>query len=253
MVEDKHFDPWMTLGIHTRMNFSEYEMKVLARYDFPLGKEGTTQCTDPTNEVLINSTTECMFAADQSGAHILDVSKFQVRNDGGGWQDKHPKGCFKDVCDKKGGVCYFDNLKAGGMPTGTITGTPICQRPRFVKAPAGTNGQCGQVAPKSPGAYQALQDEFLCRVAGTLFGGADAQEFRVGILNASQHLDHPLGCFVDTADGITYYNPPSELSSKIPSTGVRGIQICNVSAVTSWSNRFNGTASWSKQYIKKDD
>lgn len=243
MVQEKHkTHPWVTLNVHTKLNLTQAELEDLSRYDWPAGQAGTNHCSNPSNEVLLQSVSECMFAGEQSGAHVPPTQQFEITNDGAGWQDMHPKACFKTTCNDSSTGCYYYNLKAGGMPSGdasgTITGTPICRRPRFLKATAGTTGKCGEAAQPN-GGYQALEDESLCRVAGTLLGLADGYEFRVGILNASQKLEHPVGCFIDSRDNKTYYNERTGIHSSSASYSTRtnlvGTQICNVSSVTRWT------------------
>jgi hypothetical protein len=225
--------PRMAFGVSTRLNLTDATLMELARYDFPLGEQGTNDCTHPDNEIFIDSPTECMFAADQSGAEVLDLSKFEIHNYGE-WQDRHPKGCFKDAChEAANGICYFYNLKAGGKPTGPISGTPICQRPRFLFAEKDTNGRCDKVGGSGAGGYEAVMDENLCLMEGPLLGRADAPQVRAGIFNATNHLLHPAGCFLDETTNLTYYNPPVA-GLTVPATGVTGIQVCNVTSVTTW-------------------
>lgn len=238
MVQQKHkTHPWVTLNVHTKLNLTQEMLEDLSRWDWPPGQEGTNLCSNPSNEVLMQSVSECMFAGEQSGATVLETARFEIGNDGG-FQDIHPKACFKTNCSESSAGCYYYNLKAGGMPSGTIEGTPICRRPRFLKAAAGTNDKCGEVAEPS-GGYQVLEDEFLCSVAGTLFGEPEAPQDRVGILNASQKLEHPVGCFIDPRDNRTYYNARTSLHTSSSTYSARtdlvGIQICNVSSVTKWT------------------
>jgi hypothetical protein len=176
--------------------------------DFPLGKENKDECKGADKRIL--DRTQCHESArqnkgDDKQAFLLDSNWFNV----------HPEGCFAEACDAAkvnatehpdanftgyGGLCYYFN-PTGFPPHGTITGTPVCERAKFLNATQKdiNVGGCHE-------GYERIYNEFTCHKVGGCLSDPDADEFRVGIKNFSQHFDFPRGCFI-ADDGEVYYNP----------------------------------------------
>lgn len=228
-------------------NFTSAELAKLAaqfcNYDFPLGSKDTNFCTDPSKSMIhivdALDPTMCIEAAIQSGASAGHHDFMIPQGTTDRWEYKRPAGCFAAKCGASStthDTCYYWNGVACTLNTNdTITpacpkdvaGTPVCQRPRHLYGAQDAQGGC-------PDGYQVIEDEETCRSSATCLGHMPSSEFRVGVHNASKHLDHPEGCFIVEEDGhnMTYFNPSSALGK---GTNVKGKTICNVSSTVSWS------------------
>jgi len=208
--------------------------------DYPLGNEGTCDCADSANHQIILQEEMCVQAAFEAGVST-PLGSFRLQPE---WTNHHPKGCFKDTCssDPKG-QCYFFN-PIGNLPAqcaGTthllngdaapqVTGVPVCRRAKYLNGTADTNGGC-------PDQYGVIMNENNCSEAATCLGDGTGSEFRVDVLNESQHDHYPLGCFVNSGpgqDGKVYFNAPlaGRSTTANPPTNPLGTPICNVTVRT---------------------
>jgi hypothetical protein len=197
--------------------------------DFPVGLDKTSNCTNGgvNNEILIDGESMCQQAAEEAGARIVD-GKFTIATWGDRqyWEPKRPMGCFKEACASGTGTCYYFNA-VGYWPTAIDGGQPICNRPKHVNGTKNVAGGC-------PAGYAVIDDEDTCRSAANCLQYTQADEFRIGTLNGSRHLDFVRGCFFDEeADGslTVYYNAETNLGD---CTTCKGTQICNVTSTVSW-------------------
>lgn len=202
----------------------EEDMAVeFCNYDFPVGRLDTNNCTDSSKHSLILQEGMCIEAARMAGAYTFH-DDFKLTSE---WYDKHPKGCFKYNCgEARNRICYFFNGD-GDWPTGPLKGEPICSRPRRLngtKDSPAADGGC-------PAGYEVIDHNETCSEAAKCMGYCQGTQFSIGVHNASHHLLHPRGCFIDDVDGCVYYNGPSHMGV---GTSVRGTPICNVSNVTAW-------------------
>merc|ERR1719171_1177465 len=98
-------------------------------YDFPLGKEGTNNCTENDKHALILQESMCIDAASESGATTSHDSFREPAE----WENKHPKGCFKYSCSEaSNNICYFYNGDGDWPHPLPVKGTPVCSRPRHL-------------------------------------------------------------------------------------------------------------------------
>lgn len=217
--------------------------------DYLLGEPHTNNCLRPSLEQLIDIA-ECRFAANQSGAH-LDEAAFEIDV---GYYQKHPKGCFKHVCcdpdttdcavrnPPAHNTCFFYNLVESPLPTSGVGadgkqilgGTPVCARRRFWSGGANSaiaGGGC-------PDNYEVIHNESSCRSAAKCNETIPDPHFLIGVKNASQHLDHPKGCFLDhTNVGSEYFfnEPKFFVEGATTPTTVQGTPMCIVKEKLSYS------------------
>lgn len=203
--------------------------------DFPVGNDDTSTCKETdatsiakgTDEKLIQSPTMCIFAGKQSGA---ETEHFNFQIDTSNLGNLRPKGCFKAACTTDSSkTCYFWN-NVDPIPSAPV-GTPICQRKKLVMATEKVEGT------GCPDRYQVIRNEDQCRTAATCMGYAPAVEFRIGIHNASKHLDYVSGCFLAGHNGthnvVQYNEVPSTMGT--PASGqVEGQNLCTVQHTTTW-------------------
>jgi len=204
-------------------------------YDFPMGEEETSLCTNVAGMCAMQRPEMCAFAATQSDATVNNTA-FKI---GSPWFDHHPKGCFKAQCSEAAnGVCFFWNNVANA-PTANITGAPVCWRPKYI---SGTPDSMGVDATDTTGAscsnnpdYKVIANETLCKsMTDFLPGHVLAPDFLVGtqpIVNASQHLDHPAGCFFLTnSAGLNelFFNDPVAAAVAGTAVSPKGTPLCTV-------------------------
>jgi len=204
------------------------EEQQFCRLDYPKGQDGTNNCIDGHDHILTENV--CRHAAKLSGAFAFQHAFLIAQAD----YPKHPLGCFAKPCPTGAKTCYYYN----GSPLDPdpqltdFAGMPVCRRPRFANGTSVPN----DVSNGCPAGYAAIMHEEACRSAakcqGIPVGGTDPDSgnFLVGTKNASQHRDHPIGCFI--LDGQVFFNFV-ETGFDDPDTPV-GIPICNVSATTTW-------------------
>lgn len=211
--------------------------------EYPLGKEGTSQCTEDHHNLIIDPEM-CMQAAKMTNARI-EFEHFEL---GEFWWDLQPKGCFAAPCEwSKGKMCYFYNPYSGpddpcegtgGAGTdanGTALsqdkvkcpGTPICFAPHYVNGTTNSNGLGNGTCQKG---YQVVKDEDTCRASASCQGFCTGADFNVGLTNGSQHLDHPVGCFINKDDGCFYWNEPARVALVGVPSNPKGIPVCNATA-----------------------
>lgn len=196
-------------------------------YDFVEGTPGTHKCVDASLHSHVGDRALCELAGTLSGATYTQAN-MQIES-----ADKI-KGCYKT---EAGGVTsyYFNNKEVPADPDATtLQGTPICSRARWwngTKDSAAKDGGC-------PDGYAVVIDEDTCHKAGRCEREADDEEFRVGLKNASVHLDHPVGCFFDNVKQEVFYNP-SRLNQGIGAppedSAVQGTPICNVTTTLNYA------------------
>jgi len=221
--------------VKTNTSIWDQDMAKLAQEECPVeffkGTENAKAC--PSQEFNMTQSM-CIYAAGRAGAgaHHDDFS-ITARAD----QEKRPFGCFKAKCRGSTEACYFFNEIADvSLITGTVEGTPICSKKRYEMGAANSNAEDGGCPTPTSGGYQVIDTERACLDAANCLGDRAAPEDRVGIKNASQHLDHPRGCFYDTVLKEVFYNPLSGLESARDRTKtVQGTPICNVSATIAWA------------------
>lgn len=205
------------------------EEQDLCRLDYPKGHEGTNDCSTGHDHILTERV--CRHAANQSGAFAYE-DDFIIN-----WTYylKRPLGCFAKQCPTGSKMCYYYNGSPADQPDTQLTdfaGTPVCRRPRFANGTSVPN----DVSNGCPTGYTAIMHEGACKSAAKCQGipvaGTDPESgnFLVGTQNASQHRDHPIGCFI--LDGQVYFNFV-ETGFGVPDTPV-GTPICHVAATTSW-------------------
>lgn len=242
-------------------------------FDYPAGVEGTCTCTHTGAagqwgaDDLILDQDECVIAAAEAGVSttILDqsVTPFAISSD---WEEKRPKGCFKQTCAEDANKnCYFYNpigntpakcegtaKLADGSAAPDVTGTPICKRPRFLY---GTNFSGASGFPSDggcPAEYGVIMDRQNCSDVAKCLGlppGPDDMPSNVELvtdLNQSRFDDFPMGCFINTGhnnfvQGKVYFNPPLEnwLNPKNPV----GQPICNVTVQQWWAASVHDVAN----------
>jgi len=193
-------------------------------FDFPLGADGTNNCTDTSLHNLIIEEALCMEAAEQAGENVTAKANFKI---GIHWEKEHPVGCFKNNG-------YWFNAN-GNWPPLPVTGSPVCSRPKHMNGTKDGNGGC-------PDGYEVIMDETTCRQSATCLGYPKATQFRTGEHNSSRKLDHPKGCWVDENDrqGTAYFN---EASAMGVGTHVEGTPICIVTVSTSAAAAAAATAT----------
>jgi len=215
----------------------ETEVERAADYcdvDFVLGIAASNDCAitsglNGVNHHLITTESMCKQAANEAGGLTqLDMSI------GSGYQNLRPKGCFQQPCsevepagDTMAGdthVCYFfnGNKETPGNGGATIIGTPVCHRMRYLNyiAPDTDTRDAG-----CPVGYRVILEDLPCRQVQNCLGDAPGDQFRVGLSNASQHLDYPLGCFIDKVDHKIYINEASQMGR---GTSITGTLLCKV-------------------------
>jgi len=210
----------------------------IGRFDFVLGQPNTNVCT-ATGHMKITENTQnstghiigkalCVAAAAQKGVHFTD----EEADDGE--EGNHPKGCFKADCDLFSSpatttthpVCFFYNPTGGVINVAGVTGTPVCSRPAFVHGNDDTQG----CKADDQSDYQVIDDEETCRTAAGILGThPTADEFRIGVHNASKHLDYVQGCFLNLDRNKVYFNAKSALGDGVAGQ-MKGRNICNVSS-----------------------
>lgn len=193
--------------------------------EYPLGRVDTSQCAEAHHNLIVDQEM-CAQAAEMSNAGV-DHDRFVLTEE---WWEAHPRGCFAWPCfpgaSSKSGMCYFFN-PVGDDPcrnsnsTHRCKGQPICYGVHYQNGTTNTNGGC-------PHGYQVLMDETKCLAAASCLGFCVGTQFRMGVANASQHMDHPEGCFIHEDEGCLYFNPPNELGK--PSRP-SGIPVCNATEV----------------------
>lgn len=205
--------------------------------DFALGAEGGCTCEDPANHQLIDKEDECAFAAGHAGVVapvVTGEAPFRLSSE---WYHYHPKGCFKDACkEDPQNICYFFNpigdepAQCAGnatlpgrpdVPAPQVTGQPVCQRPRYLNGTVNVNGGCPQDSK-----YAVIMNETACEDAALCLGYTKGAQFLVTHANQSRYDDFPLGCFINTNDGLAYYNP--QLVNWEPPKNPIGYNLCNV-------------------------
>jgi len=200
------------------------------------------------HEIMI-SPSMCIQAAQEAGASTDHNNWMTPVGQVGRAEFRVPKGCFKAACVQDATkVCFFYNAMeppdgsghfTPDPPSGDyvgrqtaeapiayagLTGTPVCHMPRWEFWDAGTDA-C------PAGGYALVDDDASCRLSTNCGIAALGYDERVGIHNASKHLDYVRGCFKDAAtkdaSGQVFYNGPSAMGE--PHAHARGIQICNAS------------------------
>jgi len=237
--------------------------------DYPKGVEKTNGCDQPADATTVHERVidplDCHHAAQLANAgnrhtkdHYLDNTgnshtyEFFLSSDGNHLRER-PSGCFAELCDQTEGstdttICYrFNDVEVTTYPdpVNITQGTPICTRPRFANGVSTPN----DVTNGCPKYYAPIMDTNLCKSAGECFGENEpGHPFNIGALNASQHDDHPIGCFWQrrvTVAGVggestggnetyVYYNPVETGFAVPKSPNPNSIPICNVTSVTTW-------------------
>jgi len=121
----------------------------------------------------------------------------------------------------------------GKCPGPTVTGQPVCSRPKFSEGAVNTNSDC-------PGGYGNILDETKCSRAAICLGHTPGTEIRTTFENQSEHDNFPRGCFIhssattDETDAagntvtkkMVYFNP--ELTNWDVPASPHGTPICAV-------------------------
>lgn len=206
--------------------------------DFVMGTDNDVTCTDTDNHTLVTAKDDCIEAASRSGATTNDDTLKMNSSD----QAVSPTGCFKRACSSTdSSICYFYNGIAQLPANAVVTGTPVCSRKKILTGTAGVGGGCPTGYEVIEGAGSDVQN--ACISAAACLGKSLPQapnSMLVGNMNASKHLDYPAGCFIDSLDGLVYFNGPHQMGS---STAVTGTSICTVSDVVSWNSASSGTTA----------
>jgi hypothetical protein len=210
--------------------------------DFPLGNKDTKgECKDSNPGNGDNSTKAieesnggeslmCEKAAELAGATVPDFT-YSIGSDD---YNKHPKGCFLHSCSQDiVKNCYFYNGAPSQPTAATVSGTPVCFRPKYQngtqfnsEAPTDTGG-CDTPDYAVISTYQDCFDYATCKNSVV----CKNQHFKIGDHNASKHLDYPKGCF-QHSDGCVYWNDvPAALGD---ATSVTGRPVCAVVNPTSF-------------------
>lgn len=232
---------------------------------------------------LIESETTCEYAAHYTNAQIpqtctgegdaqtctrnLVLDSQLIDTDKREFEFKRPRGCYRQYCgasaDSGGGtdktkMCYKYNgigdwpdvddnkdLKDILAPDVKEDFAPMCKRPRNVNGTLNSKDTC-------PSGYAIIKDEDTCRAAANCMGFsvASGDTFLIGQRNASQTLDHPFGCFMDSDTEIVHYNPGfwtgeekadgtkdvimNTLWDNGGSSVITGMPLCNVTTIIRW-------------------
>lgn len=208
--------------------------------NFLKGKENTNVCANPKlKQQPIHEMAMCMEASFQLGvgfAGRIPRSEWNLR----------PKGCFAAPCGGKlledhgesegrrrrrhrksdsnkeakpqEKQCYFYN-PFGSVPSKPV-GTPICNRPQFLRGKSDSNGIC-------PKGYEAIMDEEKCREATTCLGNCGESHFRIDVDKGNEH---PQGCFIHKETGCTAFNPAGKgaPTNKGAARVLKGTPLCSV-------------------------
>jgi len=205
-------------------------------YDFPMGSDDSSSCTDNKTHKLIENPGMCRAAADLAGATTTHDG-FEISSE---WFQSRPRGCFKYSCsESSSGVCYFFN-SIGDVSQANITGTPVCNRPRYLFGNSSSNGGC-------PPGYKVIMNEDACSKAADCMSISQGEEFLIHAKNASKYDEFPKGCFVmkkggaETVDTVNF-NAPLEGIDALPSRPV-GTPFCIVAQTVSWGGVATGTTN----------
>jgi len=203
------------------------------RYDYTLGEENSKECEADSQHHLILQEEMCIQAAKQAHAGT-ETGRFKLDT-----VDKpnHPKGCFymkNCAAGARTKDCFFFNGVEPEPNGATITGTPVCSRPKYKM---GTKDSVGGAADGNcPVGYSVIMHQLTCAATATCLSKAcPLKAQRVGEHNASRQMDYPIGCFVDPDDGCMYFNPTTPINGGTPSAP-RGVPVCNVSTVATFAN-----------------
>jgi len=185
---------------------------------FQKGSANSNDCAE-TWHVLITDWPTCDAAAKLSCPDtnntppVYDCLGFPFEISGD-WQRKYPKGCFINANDAK---WYYNPV--GDIPSGTITGTPVCVEKQYVSGTAGSRSTC-------PSGYSTINDEMECRSAAVCRSFCTYQEFRV--LNTTTEDQRPKGCH-QLSDGCLQFNNKSEdPECDVGGTSCTGVPLCKV-------------------------
>lgn len=180
--------------------------------------QAATDCATPAGaphvHQAISQESECRDAARKAGRHVFDLpdTTFAIPQHSDEAMTS-PWGCYARPCkipnaDGTGEVddyCYYLNTPLAKPEIENIThGIPICQRPKFTNGTAAANDATG----RCPSGYELINgDAQHCRDVAACMGYQPVVDgFIVGADNASEHNDHPLGCFINHFDNRVYYN-----------------------------------------------
>lgn len=179
---------------------------------YVLGEVNSTNCSDPSNEILVEDIDQCHRAGDSAGVDHNETFWWIT----GGYKDIRPKGCSAYPCNRDpNGVCYFFNT-IGDSPQGAVTGRPVCMRQTFVTGEENMNGGC-------PTGYDDIMDNVTCVDYADCRQHCKGPVMDVTLYNYSQHHEFPAGCFLWTAyDGCVYFNPHDDVTPLRP----KGMPVC---------------------------
>jgi len=211
--------------------------------DFVVGTNGTNDCTVPNGvngETQSLITTEAMCRQAATEANGVVQADMNIHAD---LQNLRPKGCFQKPCDAAVTVegetiptCFFfnGNKETPGSGGAKIVGSPVCHRARFLNyvVPDTDTGNAG-----CPDGYRTIPTSLPCKQVSNCLADVAGDQFRVGLSNASKHLDYPLGCFIDKLDQKVYVNEVSNMGQGT-SDRIKGTLICKVDVSSRDAARF---------------
>jgi len=233
---DPHAALFKLSSLHEKRHVQHRERSILDKLDiqdcglnstklcaiqYVLGKVNGTNCSDPSETLLIDPEA-CHRAGDSAGVDHNDTF-FYIDST---WYDRRPKGCFAYPCDRgTAGVCYFFNGIADwpNVNSGQFAGRPVCMRQKFLNGARNQNGGC-------PTGYHSIADNATCEEFADCRSHCKGAYFDVTAFNYSQHHEFPVGCFLrdcDGCDGCAYFNPPDDIKPLRP----KGMPVCHTGTV----------------------
>jgi len=197
-------------------------------------------CSQGTHRPVVTPRV-CMEAAAIAGALIEEEigSRFLLTETVD--LDTHPANCFAKPCklaNNTGKMCYYYNPEGepsclvgdGTSGAAECNGTPICYATRYGKGTTDANDGCES----GSSVINGDDGEVACRKAASCLGYIPGDQFMIGddpTHNASEHLNHPLGCFIATS-GQFHFNRLSALGTP---TEPKGTPVCSPSSVHTWA------------------
>lgn len=220
--------------------------------DYPVGKVGENGCKQ-SNHSKITQRAECRDAANEAGGAGAGAPEDTIFVLDETWYNRRPLDCFALDCSEhadssgKEGICYFMN-ESPYTPDAIEAGTPVCSRPKYANGTSVPNGihngcpggyepiQCSTATSEGAASTCNVQHGDACQIAAQCLGEPAATgNFRVGISNASEHNDFPLGCHFNLVDNKVYFNfVATGFESPSRAAPETAVPICVVSSTTSW-------------------
>jgi hypothetical protein len=199
---------------HTEADDAEDDM---CEDDFVIGQTGTEFCQNE-NHTHVMKVDECKLAAQLLGG--VEGDPMETKRAVGpqfGNKNFHPKHCYtrreEDNVTNEMVTKFYLNTVPDELPDdttffATANEAPVCTRPRHQLGKEDSS-DCDK-----PNEYKLLQNSNLCREAAKCMGFKTHQYFVIDEMNASEHFNYPMGCFLSNKYNWTvYYNNRSYLGT----------------------------------------